>query len=263
MFQKSTGLLTAAAVLFGLLLGFTIWRSTVAGQNLPLGQAPRVFQSSSNSADSSLNHTITAAGSGEVRAKPDIAFVTVGVDTQAEKADDAQQQNAARMAAVVDAIKKLGVSEADIQTSNINLQPVFDSQGRPNGGQGKIIGYRALNQVMVRVTDITKAGQVLDEAVKAGANVEGNIRFAIANDAELRQQALKKAVQDARSKADAIASALGVTISGVHSAGEGSVSVPVMKESFVPFQQSAAQASTPIQPGEMIITAQVRVVYTY
>jgi uncharacterized protein YggE len=114
------------------------------------------------------------------------------------------------------------------------------------------------------VKDIAKTGSVLDESVKAGANTGGTVRFGIADDDELSKQALKNAVQDARGKADAMAAALGVTITGVHSISEGSLSMPVaMQESFRADLAAAPAAGTPVEPGELKITAQVRVVYTY
>lgn len=263
--QKSTGLLTLAALLGGLLLGLAIWRSPVSGQGFPFGPTVPALQALTNGGDSATGRTIAVSGNGEVRAKPDTAFVTVGVDSQAASAEEAQQDNATRTTAVIDAIKRLQIPDSDIQTSAISLQPVYDTQRPPNGVPGKILGYRAISRISVRVADITKTGSVLDEAVKAGANVEGNIRFTIMNDTQLRQDALKKATLDARGKADAIASALGVTITGVHSAGEGSISMPVLMqdEAAFPSARAAPLASMPIEPGELTITAQVRVAYSY
>ena len=262
MNQKSMGLITLAAVLVGLLLGLAIWRAPALSQGLPLGQGPFAARAPVVGVDGAPSRTITVSGTGEVRARPDTAFATLGVDNQAEKADQAQQENATRMAAVVEAIKKLSIPEADIQTSALDLQPIVESPRTPGGGQGRIVGYRAVSRVTVRVRDISKVGPVLDETVRAGANVAGNIRFAIGDDAELRQQALKNASKDARTKADAIAAGLGVTISGVHSAAESSVFTTVMQDE-IRAAVSAAPAPIPVEPGEMTVTAQLRVVYTY
>lgn len=263
MARSSVGIITAAAVLVGLLLGLAFWRSPAVGFVPQAGEAARALQMQGIGGESSLGRTISVSGSGEVRAKPDLAFVTVGVETQAAEAGQAQQENATRSAAVVEAVKKLQIPASDIQTSALSLQPVYDSQRRPNGEPAQIVGYRATNRITVRVADINKTGPVLDEAVKAGANVAGSIRFGFANDAELRQQALKEAGQDARGKAEAIAGGLGVTISGVYSAGESSVSVPYMAQDALRGAQAAPQAPTPVEPGEMTISAQLRVVYSY
>jgi uncharacterized protein YggE len=268
--QKTTILFTVGAALVGILLGSTLWRSPVSGQGIFFGstsgseQTARASLQQAGENGGLPSHTISVSGTGETQAKPDLAFVSVGVVTESPTAEQAQQENSAKMTAVIDAVKNLKIDAADIQTSALNLQPVYSNSPRPSNGQPQIVGYRATSQIRVRVKDIAKTGSVLDESVKAGANTGGNVRFGIADDDELSKQALKNAVQDARGKADAMAAALGVTITGVHSISEGSLSMPVaMQESFRADLAAAPAAGTPVEPGELKITAQVRVVYTY
>lgn len=106
-------------------------------------------------------------GTGEVEATPDSAEVTVGVESEADTATLAQQQNAKIMAAAVDAVKKAGVASEDIQASGYNLFPV-----RPYGkasGREKLAGFRASNQLHVTVRNLENIGKLIDEAVRAGA----------------------------------------------------------------------------------------------
>lgn len=205
---------------------------------------------------------ITVVGTGRVMATPDLASINLGVQTQAETAQQAQQANAEKMDAVVRTLKGMGIADNDIQTSTISLQPVYE-QDRMGISQSKIVAYQASNIVFVRLKDLTKVGAVLDEAVKSGANAAYGIQFGMQNDADQRKEALKRAVQDAQAKAEAIAEAMGRSISGAESVVEESVSIPLMARDSFEMARPAAAAPTPIEPGELEITANVRVVYGF
>lgn len=198
---------------------------------------------------------IVVTGEGVVRAAPDLATVMVGVQTRSTTAKDAQEQNNATMSSVLTAIKALGIADKDIQTSGLSLSPAHDNNGQVNG-------YHAVNTVTVVVQDIGAAGSVLDAAVAAGANTAGSVRFGFKDDSALEQQALDAAAKDARAKADAIAKAMGVQITGIQAAVEEFSGGPG------PVYETARLAadmasSVPIQTGELAITARLRVTYTY
>ena len=203
---------------------------------------------------------ITVAGTGRVTIKPDMALVRLGVQTQGGTAEQAQQANAQKMDAVVRTLKGLGIADKDVQTSSVSLRPIYE-QGRDVNRQ-QIVGYEASNIVAVRITDLTLVGTALDEVVKVGANTAGGIRFGLQNDAPQRQEALKKAVQDAQGKAEAIATAAGRTLGAADSITEQSVSTPQPLDAMRTME-AAAVAPTPIEPGEMEITASVRVGYGF
>jgi uncharacterized protein YggE len=205
--------------------------------------------------DGGIARGITVSGSGRVAATPDEAFVTAGVQTRATTAQDAQAANNRAMQAVVDAIKALNVPDRDIQTSGISLYPVY-SQGQT------LSGYNASNSVTVTAENIDQAGAVLDAAVRAGANQTGGIRFGLKDDAPLRNKALAAAAADARSKADALAAALGLQVTGVQAISEQSVGGPT----YTPPREVAAAGAAPavpVEPGQLDVTAQVTIVFSY
>ena len=198
-------------------------------------------------------HGIVVSGSGRVNLRPDQATVTAGVQTQGRSAQEAQNENNAAMNAVIAAIKRVGIPDKNIQTVGVSLYPMF------NQGQ-TVSGYTASNTVSVLVENVDQAGPVLDAAVNAGANQSSNVAFGLKDETAARNKALALAAADARSKADALAGALGLKITGVQSVSESSGGVPIITS---PMAMAAAPSSptVPIQPGELGVTAQVTIVF--
>jgi uncharacterized protein YggE len=201
---------------------------------------------------------ITVVGEGTIRAEPTIAYVSTGVQTRGQNAQEAQNENTRLMNAVIAAIKAKGVVDQDIRTSGVNLSPVYDRQ--PN----QIAGYQATNTVRVTVQDVKKVGEILDATVQAGANLASNIQFDIKDDTELRKQALDRAVKEARTRADAIAAAAGLRVVGVQSMTDESSGRPEFPE-MARAQAMAADSAgpVPVQPGQLAVTARVRVVFAF
>jgi uncharacterized protein YggE len=201
---------------------------------------------------------ITVVGEGTVRAEPTIAYVSTGVQSRGQTAQQAQAENTRVMNAVIAAIKQQGVADQDIRTSGVNLSPIYERQ--PN----TISGYQATNSVRVTVQEIAKTGQVLDATVQAGANLTGNVTFDFKDDTELRKQALDQAVKESRVRADAIANAAGLRVVGVQSMTDessGRPEAPEMARSAM--MQADAAGPVPVQPGQLAITARVRVVFAF
>jgi uncharacterized protein YggE len=199
---------------------------------------------------STTGHTITVSGDGAATVTPDMATITLGVETKGGDAQAALHSNATKMTAVIAAIKAQGVPDNKIQTSNLSLYQ--DSQSDI---------YVADNNVTVEVDAINNVGQVIDAAVDAGANNSWGISFGLKDQSGARAQALQAAVADARKHADAIATGLGVSVSGVGSASEVSYDNPI-RFGAAP-APGAVGVSTPVQAGELQITATVQVVYTF
>jgi uncharacterized protein YggE len=215
---------------------------------------------------------ITVVGEGRVMAAPDVAYISLGVETTGATAKEAMDANAQRMNEVVAKIKSLGVQDREIQTSGINLFPVYDQKrvDMPTPMQvptapdaaPRIIGYRAGNSVRVAIYDLARAPEVLDGVVSVGANSVSGLQFGIKDDSKLRQQALSDAAKQTRDKAQVIADALGVRI----------VSIASVREEFyggpMPVEQARAAAmdaagSTPVSPGELTVMARVTVTYNH
>ena len=202
-----------------------------------------------------LLKTITVAGQGQVQVAPDVAYVSFGVQTRASTAKDAQDQNNQAMAAAIAKIKALGIADKDIQTSGISLYPVYDQSNT-------ITGYQASNTVTVSV-DVAKAGQVIDGAVGAGANTSVSVSFGLKDPGAAQAQALEAAAKDARTHADAIAKGLGVTIQQVQVAVEQTSTTPVPVRAMGVAASSAGIAPTPVQAGQLTVTATVSVTYGF
>lgn len=196
--------------------------------------------------------TLTVTGRGEVFAAPDEARVTVGVTTQARTAVVAMRDNSEAMTAVLARLAEAGIAAADLQTTTLTLQPVFDYGSTREGAQ-RISGFVAANVLSVRVRDLGALGGVLDAALSDGANTLGGIQFGLADDRALRDAARRAAVADAMAKAQVLASAAGVTLGAVEEIAEGGGGGPV------PFARMdmAMSESVPVAPGELSTEAMV------
>lgn len=203
-------------------------------------QAPSLAQSS-GTPTSTQDRTITVSGTASINAKPDQADVSLGVHTQASTAQDAMDQNAAKMNQVLAALKKLGIGDADLATTNVSLDPVWSSNGN------SIVGYQAENTIDVTVHDMGRVGKVIDTAVGAGANLAGGITFSLSDQNQGLDQALAKAVQDARGKADAMAAAAQAQVGQVVKIDETAQPGPQPYDQRVAFAASEA-APTPVNP---------------
>lgn len=207
--------------------------------------------------DTNQPRGITVTGYAEAQGKPDIAYITLGVQTEDRDAAKAAQDNATRNTAVIAAIEKTGVAKPDIQTVNYSVSPKIDYKANPPA----TVGYTVSNEVRVKVRDLTKVGAVIDAALSAGANYSQNLVFAIENDTPLRQEALAKAARNAEAKAKTIAEALGVKLGAPLNIVETGPQPPVMPLLRGMAATEAVPAPTPILPGENRVSAGVTVVY--
>ena len=210
---------------------------------------------------------IAVSGQGEVRAEPDEATVSLGVTAQAETAGAAQQEANRIAGRILDAVGALGIEDKAVQTSSINLYPVYaDPSRRPQQVQEdepRIVGYRASNVVSVRLADLAKIGPVIDATVAAGANQVQGVRFELRDDQGERLEALTRSVAAARAKAEALASALGMRLGPVLRAEEAGVSIDVPRFDRAPvaMMRMEASSSTPVSAGEITVSAGVNLLY--
>lgn len=202
--------------------------------------------------------TLTVNGSGEARAAPDVAEVRVGVTRQDANAQQAQEQTSQITRQILSALARLNIPKEQLQTTQLTLFPVYADEQAPQTGEPRIVGYRASNVVSIRLTDLTRIGPVMDAALKAGANGIEGVDFGLREQRPAFDQALRAAVAEARAKADAIATALGVRIVGIRSVEESSMGRPMMMKSEL---GGADRVSTPVSPGELTLQAGVTVHY--
>ena len=197
--------------------------------------------------------TISVSGKGTVETQPDTASASFGVVTQGSYAQQAIESNAAAMRKVIDALKRAGVAEKDIQTQYVSLDPRYDNDG------SRIVGYTATNTVSATVRRIAHVGDVIDAGIAAGANnVNGPTLSRDAQD-KLYDEALQRAVADAKAKAEVLAKAAGVSVGAVQSVSEDE-QLSGEPQPYA-FEARLASGSTPIEAGTTKITANVRVVF--
>lgn len=245
-----------AVLVLTVLVIATLMLSPAIGSYIPRGNASTASSPALvASAQTPTPPGITVTGMGVVKGTPDIAFITVGVESNQATAQEAQREAADKINAALDKIRSLGVADKDIQTTGLNLAPVYDRNGTT------ITGYRATNQLRITVQDINRTGELLDAAVSAGANRGGQIQMGFKDDTKLRQDALDAAVRSAQDKAGVVAKALGVALGSVESVSEESVSGPVAPAMLGAPVAPQGGAPSPVLPGEISITAQVRVTY--
>lgn len=203
---------------------------------------------------------ITVIGRSDVAAAPDTAVVHVGVVTEAPTATLALERNSTQVQATLSQLTQAGITRQAIQTTSFNIMPLYDQEnpsGTPGSGAAAntITGYRVINMVQITVTDLSRLGDVLAQAVEAGANQVYGIEMRVADRDALLEQARSAAYRDAREQAQQLADASGVRLGAViviDSTGGSVRPLPGIQ---------AAESSVPIEPGTEMVQAEVRVTF--
>lgn len=207
--------------------------------------------------------TLTIGGNGMVTLVPDIARINVGVNSKAKEVSEAVNLNNKQALAITEALKKKGVEEKDIQTANFNVYPMQQYDHMTN----EVIGvtYNVDNTLYVTVHDLKSLSEILDAAIKAGANQINGISFDIDNRQAAQEQARDLALKDAEAKAKSVAETMGVSIDQV-------VTINVTNSSYVqPYPmygmgggeaKQAMDTSVPISAGQIVVTYEVTLTYS-
>ncbi len=200
---------------------------------------------------------IMVTGEGKVSAEPDLAVITIGVETRAGTADTAAEENSELMAQVMDALQRREIAEEDIQTVAYSIQAEIDWQD----DERRILGYVVANSLSVKVRDVDQVGDVLDAVTDAGANNIHGIQFTFDDPSELREQARADAMADAQSKAQALASLAGVGLGKPRVISESFVEpVPLYLER-VYAAPAEAGGGVPVSTGQLEVRVQVQVTF--
>jgi uncharacterized protein len=198
---------------------------------------------------------IVTTGEGVVKLAPDRVWVSIAAESRARNPREAQRANADAMTAVQARLKGTGLPADAIRTSAYDLQPEFDYAN----GKQTLRDYVARNAIEVRVDDITRIGEILEVAVGSGATSVSGVRFDLKDRTATEREALKRAVADARSHAEAAASGAGVAIGGVLRIEEQRTPVQQPRPVMMMMRSEAAAdaAQPPITPGELEVRAVV------
>jgi len=225
--------------------------------------AAGVPMASAENGSESNEKVIQTSATGEVMATPDRAQVTVTVQTENADVKVAQAENARIADEMIRAIHDAGIPPGDTKTVSYTIYPVYDDSN-PFGTRIKY--YQVTSSIQVTLRDVNRTGEIIDIAVANGANQVSSINFFLSEEKEesLRAGVIKKAVARTKLDADAVASAIGMTITGVKEVTVGQSYSPVLYESarYAGAADSKVMSvPTPIEPGELKVTAQVSVTY--
>lgn len=198
---------------------------------------------------------ITVDGVGTAESAPDTGFVDIGIAIEAATVAEAREEAAASAASVIASIKDNGVEDRDVRTVNFSVEPRYEY---PNNAAPRITGYTVSNTVSVKVRELQRLGEIIDEAIATGGDAVrvNGVRFDIDDRTPLSEQARERAMDDARTKAEQLASLAGVTLGAPISISE--VAAPAPQPLYLDsaaYSQSAG-IPTPIQPGSA--TTEVR-----
>ncbi len=201
--------------------------------------------------------SIVVNGTGEASAAPDTGHLAAGVVSEAETAGDAVRANSAAMQRVLDALDAAGIAKKDVRTERFQVHPVYAEPMAAPRGRPPIAGYRVSNQVTVRVRELDKVGAVLDQLVAAGANEIGGISFSVGDPTPLLDEARKRALADARRKAELYAASAGVGLGRLLELSEDGGDMP----GPMPRMARMSAESVPIATGELELSVTLRARY--
>lgn len=224
----------------------------LAGVSLALSLAP--FPLAAQQIDPPRGMTLV--GVGEVRARPDLAVVRIGVVSQAATARAALDDNNKSMLEIMAALEAQGVAERDVQTSQFSVQPRYRHDPE-NQLPPRIDGYEVSNQLAVIIRDLDRLGAVLDLAVSVGSNQILGVEFSLADPEPRRDEARRLAVEDALRKARLYAAAAGIELGSIRAIAEQSRERP--PQPLYRQMEMAADASVPIAAGEQAVEVEVTI----
>lgn len=225
------------------------------------GAAPQAAVAQSGIPEGEQPRTLTVTGAGQVFIVPDIAHIAIGVHTEGQDAAEAVAENNARSQEVAAALDELGIDPQDIQTRNFSIYPQqqFDREGQSTG-----ITYMVDNTVFVTIRELDSLGEVLDAVVAAGANSINNIQFDVEDRSAALSEARQAAVANAQTQAAELADSAGVNLGPIMSVQSygGGFPVPLLEGRGGGGAVMEAAASVPVSPGQMVLTAEVNLVYS-
>jgi uncharacterized protein YggE len=202
------------------------------------------------------SNRLKVLGKGKISVKPDTAEMIIGVITEDIQLEVAQEENARITQQVINSIRAIGVSPKNIQTQNYNIRPNYDYIN----GKQVFRGYEVSNNLKVIINKISSVGEIIDTAVKNGANSVSSIIFSISDETKYYYEALKLAVEDAQNKASVMTNELKVKLNiipiQINEQSEVNTTPVVMA-------LKSTGSTTPIEAGENIINAAIEAVFVY
>ena len=208
-----------------------------------------------------IARTISVVGTGEVSVTPDLARLSVAVQTTSRTAEEATRTNAKISTQVLEAIRKRLGENDSVKTTRYTLQPQYAARKPGGSAAPEITGYIAGNEVLAECHDISRVGNLLDAALEAGANRVNRLNFVVEDRNPHVRAALAVAGAEARAQAESIAAALGVDLGDVLTASTAAPQRPQPQFDRSVMMMRAEATSTPVEPGEVKVSATLYVTY--
>jgi len=228
-----------------------------AGSSAAVAPMAVASGAAADTADSgaAVDSSITAQATGTISGTPDVVTIVIGVQTQSTSAQTALDDNNKRATDVIGVLKESGVAPADLQTSQLSINPSYDEKGQ------QITGYQVTNMVTAKIRDISTAGTVIDAAGKTAGDAVRvqQLSFSIDDDSALRAQARADGVKRAQAQAKQMADAAGVQLGSIRSITETPAGTPTIYPAMA--AGDTAAAPVPIEPGSQELSVVVQVVY--
>ncbi|WP_421790791.1 SIMPL domain-containing protein [Hyphobacterium sp.] len=200
---------------------------------------------------------LSLSATGEVQAAPDLAMVQSGVVSEGRTAAEALNANSRLMASVFSALDRAGIERQDVQTSNLQVNPVWSNYS--SGESRRITGYQVTNMVTARVDDLDNLGGTIDALVSSGANNIQGVTFGLEDDSAARNEARRRAVAALRQTADLYATALGIELGGLIEFSESGGFSPQPRAMLA--RTESFDASTPVAAGQLTVSVTINGVY--
>jgi uncharacterized protein YggE len=198
---------------------------------------------------------VVATGEAVVKRAPDRAFVSIAAESRARTSREAQRSNAEAMTTVLARLKAAGLVGDAIQTTGYDIQPEFDY----GNGRQTLRGYVARNAIEVRIDELPKLGEILDIAVGAGATSVAGVRFDLKDRSGAEREALQRAVEDGRGRAEAAAAGAAMKVDRIVRIEEQRGAVVPPPRPMMAMRADAQAQATPVVAGELEIRASVTV----
>lgn len=206
-------------------------------------------------------NTIQVVGQGEIKVQPDVAFITLSVETEGKTAEAAQAANAKQFATLEKLLyETYKLDKKDVRTSGFYVRPEYHR----DEGKAEIVGYIATHTVTITYREMDNIGALIDDAAKAGANRVDGVQFGTEKYEEYQLQAMEKALENAKAKAQALAGYAGKTLGIVMAISEtGTSGPPIILGETAQMMDLASAKSTSIQIGELNIKTSLQVTYSF
>ncbi len=201
------------------------------------------------SAQVDLRRTVSVEGEAEVFLTPDRASVSIGVETEGKDVVTIKKDNDRRVRAIFDALKKIGIDQKDIMTSDLQIQPQYNWK---QDGRRELIKYQMRNVVNITVRDLAKLEDVINASVAEGSNLLDNVSFSVADSKSVRDSLRINAAKNAKAKAEALAGAVGARVSKVLTISEhGGYQPPTPMYKAMRSMTAEADMGTPVSAGQL------------